>query len=199
VRPLSLVFVYLDEFGHEGPYISRTHPKHKTSSVFGLGGFYLPFDGVRGFSTWFYKLKSNLLSFEIQRSSAAPYHWEKKGSALFTTTNVLKYRELRSSAFRIINKIGKCNGRVFYVGIEKKFPKKSDSSRMLYRSVLREAIKRLDQYCSENNCRFFMLLDERERSFRQEIVNEAAIRMYGPDRRTRLIEPPIQAESHLYC
>jgi hypothetical protein len=34
-----LYIAYLDEFGHDGPFISRNHEKHNTSPVFGLGGF----------------------------------------------------------------------------------------------------------------------------------------------------------------
>ena len=35
-------FAYLDEFGHIGPYISRTDPRYNDSPVFGLAGFVLP-------------------------------------------------------------------------------------------------------------------------------------------------------------
>jgi hypothetical protein len=45
---------YLDEFGHIGPFVSRDHPQHNTSPVFGLGGFVLPSSKVRAFATWFY-------------------------------------------------------------------------------------------------------------------------------------------------
>ena len=58
---------YLDEFGHIGPFVSRQHPQHNTSPVFGLGGFVLPSSKVRAFATWFYQLKCNLLQFEIDR------------------------------------------------------------------------------------------------------------------------------------
>jgi hypothetical protein len=34
----NIYLVYLDEFGHVGPYVSRTHPHHNTSPVFGFGG-----------------------------------------------------------------------------------------------------------------------------------------------------------------
>ena len=192
------LLVYLDEFGHEGPFISKNHPRFKTSPVFGLGGFWIPTDQVRAFSTWFYKLKCWLLSFEIKRDNAVPYTWEKKGSSLFTTKNVLRYRELRNSTFRIINKIEKCGGSIFYVGVKKDLPAEHHSSKRLYRSVLREAIKRIDQHCDANGHQFFMVLDEKEQTFRREIVKEAAIQMYGSEKRRNLIEPPIQAESHLF-
>ena len=34
-------FAYLDEFGHIGPYVSRTDPRYKDSPVFGLARFVL--------------------------------------------------------------------------------------------------------------------------------------------------------------
>ena len=66
-------FAYLDEFGHIGPYISRTDPKYKTSPVFGLAGFVLPAVEVRGFGTWFFQHKCELLKFEIERSGEHPW------------------------------------------------------------------------------------------------------------------------------
>lgn len=77
-----LYIAYLDEFGHIGPYISANDPKHKTHPIFGLGGVVLPYDKVREFSTYFYKLKNNLLKFELQKSNKHPAKWEKKGAQL---------------------------------------------------------------------------------------------------------------------
>ena len=48
-------FVYLDEFGHIGPFIARNDAGHNTSPVFGFAGIVLPVDEVRKFSTFFYK------------------------------------------------------------------------------------------------------------------------------------------------
>ena len=66
-------FAYLDEFGHIGPCISRTDPKHKTSPVFGLAGFVLPAVEVRGFGTWFFQHKCELLKFEITAAARSMY------------------------------------------------------------------------------------------------------------------------------
>ena len=63
---------YLDEFGHVGPYVARSDPRHNDSPVFGLAGFVMPADKVRGFGTWFFKRKCELLDFEIQRSGEHP-------------------------------------------------------------------------------------------------------------------------------
>jgi len=55
-------FAYLDEFGHIGPYVSRADRRYKESPVFGLAGFVLPSDQVRGFGTWFFQRKCDLLA-----------------------------------------------------------------------------------------------------------------------------------------
>ena len=61
--------VYLDEFGHIGPYVSSTHPKHNTHPAFGLGGFVLPINAVRPFSSFFFELKLNLFeNFDIKQA-----------------------------------------------------------------------------------------------------------------------------------
>lgn len=110
---------YLDEFGHVGPYIERSDPKHNSSPVFGLAGFVMPVDEVRGFGTWFFQRKCQLLGFEIQRSGKHPAVWEKKGSSLYTVENVERYPELRKLTNRLMNKLASVGGRVFYVGIRK--------------------------------------------------------------------------------
>lgn len=106
----------MDEFGHVGPYISRSDTRHNTSPVFGLSGIVLPVDRVRPFASYFYRLKCNLLGCEIQQSGKPAY----------------------------------------------------------------------------------LVLDEQEESFRASIVAEASREMFGDARRNNMIEPPIQAESHLF-
>lgn len=141
---------YLDEFGHVGPYVSRHDPRYNDSPVFGLAGFIMPADEVRGFGTWFFQRKCQLLDFEIRRSGEHPAVWEKKGSSLYTVKNVEKYPELRRTTFRLWNKIARVGGRVFYFGIRKSAEPKAHDANALYRYVLGEAIKRLDAYCRED-------------------------------------------------
>src|SRR5690348_14989002 len=58
----ALYVAYLDEFGHVGPFVSRSHALHNASPVFGLGGIVLPVEHVRSFASFFYRLKCNLLA-----------------------------------------------------------------------------------------------------------------------------------------
>lgn len=191
---------YLDEFGHIGPYISRNDPKHNDSPVFGLAGFTLPINEVREFGTWFYQRKCELLEWEIKRADVHPSTWEKKGSALYSVRNVTDYRELRNFTNRLLNRIQNSGGFVFYVGGVKNTTPQNHDANHLYKVILREAIKRLDQHCLEDcdqSENFLLALDEHDQ--RSALVTEASIAMYGTrEPRKCLIEPPFQFESNRY-
>ncbi len=190
---------YLDEFGHIGPYISKKHPKHNDSPVFGLAGIVLPVDEVRGFTTWFFKRKCELLDFEINRANKHRAEWEKKGSSLYTVKNVEQYPELRKATNRMFNNILALRGFVFYVGIKKTAPPDKHNPNKLYRSILSEAIKRLNDFCTDCSpqSNFILALDEHNQ--RSALVTQASRDMFGgSDPRRSLIEPPFQLESHRY-
>ena len=196
----SLTYIaYLDEFGHVGPYVSREHPKHNDSPVFGLAGFVLPSDKVRGFGTWFFQRKCAMLAFEIKRAGDHPALWEKKGSSLYTVTNVTKYPELRRFTNRLFNKIEKLGGFVFYVGLKKTASPEHHRPNQLYEQILLEAIKRIDEFCARD-CdppdNFLLALDEHEQ--RSTLLTKVAQSMYGSEPRRHLIEPPFHLESHRY-
>ena len=200
-RELSLTYiVYLDEFGHVGPYISRSDLRHNDSPIFGLAGFALPIDQVRGFGTWFFQRKNELLKWEITQNGGHPATWEKKGSSLYTVSNVKNYPELPRFTFRLFNKIHKLGGFLFYVGDTKLDPVEDHNSNKLYRNILKEAIKRLDQHFSLDcnpRANFIVVLDEH--SQRDSLLTESAIAMYSSaEPRRGLIEQPFQVESHRY-
>ena len=191
---------YLDEFGHVGPYVGREDPRHNDSPVFGLAGFTMPVEQVRGFGTWFFQRKCELLDFEIQRSGEHAAVWEKKGSSLYTVTNVTRYPELRRTTFRMLNKIEKVGGRIFYYGIRKTADPGTHDANAMYLSVLSEATRRLDTFCRYDHTtpeRFLLALDEHAQ--RAKLVTAVAQDMYGGNEpRRQLIEPPFQLESHRY-
>ncbi len=178
--PSLAYFAYLDEFGHIGPYVSRQDPRHNDSPVFGLAGFVLPSEQVRGFGTWFFQRKCELLAFEIDRSELHPALWEKKGSSLYTVTNVTRYAELRKFTNRLFNKIAALDGFLFYVGIRKTEPPGVHSPNRLYQAILREAIKRIDEFCA-SDCQppedFVLILDEHDQ--RSQLITQAARSMYA--------------------
>ena len=193
-------FAYLDEFGHIGPYVSRADPRYKDSPVFGLAGFVMPAAEVRGFGTWFFQRKCQMLDFEIKRSGEHPAVWEKKGASLFTVTNVTRYRELRKFTTRLFNKIERLGGFLFYVGLRKTAAPAVHDPNRLYARVFLEAIKRINEYCEENRDprdNFIVILDEHDQ--RSALITAAGRSMYGRNQpRRQLIEPPFHVESHRY-
>jgi hypothetical protein len=195
----SVYVAYLDEFGHVGPFVSRSHEIHNTSPVFGFGGIVLPVERVRSFASFFYRLKYNLLAFEIERDGVPAYQWEKKGASLYTTQNVLKYAELRHATGRLLNRIEREQGMVFYVGVEKARAPEEHDAKCLYQSVLADAISCLDDYCLGCDSMFIAVLDEhRDWKAREEVVAATSREMFNASRLACMIEPPIQAESHLF-
>ena len=191
---------YLDEFGHDGPYLSRNHPNHKTHPVFGLGGFVLPATNVRDFAHFFFNQKKLLLDYEIKKSNEHPARWEKKGSALYTVTNINKYRQLRVTTNRLLSKIRALGGWCFYYGQEKYRSIERHDSKKLHFLALKSVIQRINKECQQAGDQFFLIVDQKgDDRFRKETVIQSATTMFGGSNPSySMIEPPIQAESHLY-
>jgi hypothetical protein len=112
---------------------------------------------------------------------------------------VTKYRELRAFTNRFLNRIEKCGGHVIYVGLRKEAAIKEHKPRLIYLAVLKEIIKRLDQFfeLNKNRSNFLIVMDEHQE--REMLLTQASRAMFGTDKpRRRLIEPPFQVESHRY-
>ena len=190
--------VYLDEFGHIGPYISRHDSQHNDSPIFGLGGIVIPLMKAREFSTWFYQRKNTLLKWEVEEWKKSGNHlaiFEKKGSSLYTIQNITKYRELKQFTNRFFNALPKFGANVFYVGVKKN--KLSDGNPDgLYGYVLREAIKRLNEHAIQSSAQFIIALDEY--SSREKIIITASTSMFGQLNASQLIDIPFQLESKRY-
>ena len=88
----------------------------------------------------------------------------------------MRYRQVRLLANRLLNKITRVNGFVFYVGVVKKT---SSPEPDLYQRVFVEALKRIDQFCSDciPSGRCVVVLDEH--SLRSKIVTVAGQTMFG--------------------
>lgn len=191
--------VYLDEFGHVGPYISHLHPKYNDHPVFGLAGIAIPVSEIRAFSTYFYQLKGRLLKFEIDQHKAKglpEYEWEKKGASLFTLTNVTKYPEMRRATFRLLKHINAINGFVFFVGQEKHKDISLHCPKKAYSAAISESLKRLNDEFADTNSTFQLFLDEHTE--RLEIFRNVSRNMFGENKIYTLIEPPFEVDSKLY-
>lgn len=191
-----MYIAFLDEFGHIGPYVSRRDAKFNHSPVFGVAGFVIPHNEARSFATWFFQAKNQLLSAEVKSLQVHPATWEKKGNDLLTTKNIKKYPNIQNTIFRLINKIYKCNGRIFYYGREKYQAPEDANPSGLYTTVLSHSVRKLDKFCCAREESFLMILDEH--NARIKLLEAAAKTMFGSEPARSLIEPPFQVESHLY-
>lgn len=187
---------FFDEFGHCGPVISRTDPRHKTSPVFGLAGYIMPDEEVRHFATFFLQLKQFMLAHEIKNSGVHPATWEKKGSSFITTKNIRKYSGIRTGVHRLLNELYKCDGRIVYHGREKYQSPELSNSKGLYATVLSHTMRSSDAYCGLRKSNFMMILDQH--SDRIKLLESATKTMFGQQPTRYLLEPPFQVESHLY-
>ena len=185
---------YLDEFGHVGPYVSRSDRRHNDSPVFGFAGFVMPVSEVRAFGTWFFQRKRELLDFEIRRSGKHPAVWEKKGSSLYRAANLSRYRGLRKLTGRLLARIERSGGYVFHAGIRKTTSPGKHDANALYSAMLRESIGRLDAFCREDcdpPAHFLLALDEHPR--RAELLTAVGRDMYGGGARRRSSQAALNA------
>jgi hypothetical protein len=191
-----MYIAFLDEFGHIGPFVSRRDQRFNQSPVFGLAGFVLPHANVRSFATWFFQFKNQLLEADLKKSGVHPATWEKKGTELFTTKNINRYRSLTTAGSRIVNQLYKRDGRLFYYGRQKyQTPQQSNASG-LYSTVLGHSVRNIDRFCEQQNEQFMMILDQHADRIR--LLETAAKTMFGNEPARNLIEPPFEVESHLY-
>lgn len=190
-----MLFVYLDEFGHVGPFVHRQDPKFKDSPVFGMAGIILPEASIRPFSTRFFQLKEKTFATDIAGSSHAPYKWEKKGAAIFRPKAIERYPDIRQTGFRMLNMVGDCGGKVFFYGREKISGSTDVNPNGLYTTVFSKTIRALDRYAQSVSSNFAIVVDEH--SARKELLECAAKTMFGNPPTKRLVSPPFEVESNL--
>ena len=101
---------------------------------------------------------------------------------------------------RLLRRIASAGGAVVYVGVRKTATPEEHRSLGLYERMLREVIRRIDEYCRVDcppSSRFLLALDEHPR--RAELLTSVSQDMYGGEEpRRQLIEPPFHLESHRY-
>ena len=197
--------VYLDEFGHIGPWVSSVDKKYNDSPVFGFAGMLLPVEQVREFAIGFYQMKCRLLAWDLVHKNPAklpPYQWEKKGSQIYTAYNINTYRELRSATNRLLNRINNAGGYVFFTGVHKTASPENHDSTEIFSQQLLQAIRKIDQFCATTNSTFMVLLDEQQAGdeWRLRHVEACTLAMFEDkvQKCRTLIEPPLQGESHLF-
>jgi hypothetical protein len=194
--PMTIHFIYLDEFGHLGPFMGRTAPQYNENPVFGLAGIILPERSVRPFATKILQLKEHVFSSEIKRSGVQSSHWEKKGTEIFTAKQVAKYPHFRSTGFRLLNYVRNAGGNVFYYGREKISGTTNVNSVGMYKTVLARAIHQLDSFCESADSNFVLIVDQH--SARKQLLITSLQNMYDYEMPARrMLSPPFEVESYI--
>mgnify|MGYP005993271151 CR=1 FL=1 len=200
-----MLLAYLDEFGHIGPYIDDHHPKFNDHPVFGYAGFVMPAENVRRLGSFFEHMKESLLGFEIRRADAHPRRWEKKGASLFTTKNMELYPEAHRAFKRLLRKLTELDGKVVYYGQVKPIGSEKEtgeSSSDRNQHHLRQALTRLSSYADSKNTNIMVVLDSTDNKPRIDAVTAMSQFIYArtsPPTLKRIVESPMQVESHLYA
>lgn len=200
----AMLIAYLDEFGHQGPYIRHDHKKFNTHPVFGYAGYLIPSHSVRQFGGYFEYVKEQLLDWEITQANAHPRRWEKKGSALFTTANIREYKdEINPATKRLYRKLGNLGGQLFFFGQEKPIGPVSvtkETSQEREEHCLIQAINRLGRIATKANEELLVIMDATDTDNRERAVATLGKTIYSKTNKDNrsIIEVPIQADSHLY-
>lgn len=191
-----MLFVYLDEFGHIGPYVTRKSRKHNESPVFGLAGIILPEDAVRPFATFFLKQKERTFAEDLARNGKMAAKWEKKGTSFIRPKPIKEYLECRRLLHRVLKKVGSMGGNVFYYGREKRIGVHDNLNPIgLYTTCFSHALQSLDALCSSRGESFVVVVDQH--SARKELLECAVKTMYGIRPCRNLASPPFEVESYL--
>ena len=199
-----MLIAYLDEFGHQGPFISHEHKKFKTHPCFGYAGYILPADNIRKLGSHFKYVKEKLLAWEIEQSKIPRDQWEKKGSALLTTNNISQYGdEIIPALNRIYSKLGKLDGEIFFYGQQKPLGPPSEtkeSSQDRESHCLIQAMARLARIASDRNEKLMVIMDATDTDNRERAVAVLGATIYSRSNtdHKNIIEIPLQTESHLY-
>lgn len=199
-----MLIAYIDEFGHQGPYISHDHAKYNTHPCFGYAGYILPAENVREMSGYFKYVKEQLLAVEIELSGVPSDQWEKKGSALLTTRNIKRYGdELAPALSRIYRKLGKLGGHLFFYGQQKPVgpvSKTREKSQDRENHCLIQAINRLGSLVSDEEELILVVMDATETDNRERAVATLSATIYSRSNKSNrsIVETPLQTESHLY-
>lgn len=190
-----MIFVYLDEFGHIGPYFGRSSRKHNESPVFGLAGIILPEHAVRPFASYFLEQKKVSFAADLENTGKMAAKWEKKGTSFIRPKPMRDYIEIRKLIHRVMKKVGSIGGNIFYYGREKIKDSTNVNPIGLYTTCLSHSLRQLDNYCTQIGENFVVVVDQH--SARKELLVCASKTMYGVRPCRQLASPPFEVESYL--
>lgn len=201
-----MLIAYLDEFGHDGAFVSFEHKSYHQHPLFGYGGFIIPADNIRQFGAVFERTKERMFRKAIEADDAHPRRWEKKGNELFTAGAYAKHGRQTKRTMQMLSRVlaRECKGHFFHYGEVKPVgTQKEVGITALERraSILVSAIHRLAENAIPRDEKLLILLDGVGTRERNDAITHMAGVMYSshaPDYMARIVEVPVQIESVRY-
>lgn len=198
-----MLVAYIDEFGHEGPYISPTHPKYHQHPVFGYAGMVLPASAARTFGAHFKRQRNNLFKTLVD-AHPTPSQFEKKGNEYFSTGSIEAYPSHVRVYQALLRTLYSLGGSLFYFGYEKPVGTVKEtgmSSRDIVEKALRETINRISRHADGEQSDVLIIADAITDKTRREIASQMYAHIYSrsssfPEMR-RAVEVPLHIESKL--
>lgn len=198
-----MLLAYLDEFGHVGPFVASDHKRFRHHPVFGYAGFVIPAHHVRAFGAKFASKKKKLFRSEAIAAGKDLNHWEKKGAEIFTTGSYSRYPMRATAIAELVQELTKLGGRVFFYGQVKPVGVESVTAETASERSshhLRQTMNRLSFYADSQASDILIFLDSVDLKPRQDAVDAMASHLYSSrdPKLKRVVEVPMQLESHLY-
>ena len=199
-----MLLAYIDEIGEPGAFVSKDHPRFKTSPVFGYAGFIIDESKARDFGQHFTYEKRKMFKKKIEQAEHAG-RWEAKGADLFRPHTPEKATHHLRLMRGLVNYLANCDGKLFYYVDEK--PNGTPGQTRKYppedreKSALFESLNRLCRYADEEGKSLMVMVDQINEKTRRARVAESYAHVFSrssdkPEMK-RLAEPPMHIDSVL--
>lgn len=198
-----MLTAYIDEFGHDGPYISDDHRRFNQHPVFGYAGFVLPSENIRDMGAIFKRERNTLFRSLIEKSST-PHQWERKGNEFFSTGSIERFPSHVRVFRSLVTQLHRLGGFIFYYGDEKAIGTVKETgcdSKETAARALKETINRLCRHADSANEDLLIIADSITDKTRREVAAQMYSHIYSrssyvPEMR-RVVEAPLHIESRL--
>lgn len=196
-----MYLLYLDEFGHPGPYIPSDR-RYRHHPLFGFAGFVVEGSRWRDFDRSFLRLKGTYYANEIETARTLggirPERYEPK--------KLRSRRDIRFVA-DVMGLVGRCGGCVFAYGCVKHGSDPSKHSYTgLYNSHVQGALRQFEKFLRDSagrtRGRGVVIMDRRTETQNERVLESAQSHLFSSPvfRRgdVRVIETPLLVPSEWY-
>jgi hypothetical protein len=192
--------LYLDEFGHPGPY-DPSDTRHRHHPLFGFAGVAIEATSWRDLDRSFLRLKLRYYAEEIRKAQIVagirPERWEPKQ---------LRSRRDRRFAADVLGLVRSCRGTLFAYGCVKRASPRAHGAHALYNSQVQGALETYERFlrsiADRQRGQGVAIVDRRSESQNQLVLESAQSHLFAnPYMRqadARVIETPLLVATEWY-